>query len=51
MKLKNVRYRWQYWSLFKSFDYTDYPGAGGTERIFTINPKFLWDKIRRHLKF
>lgn len=44
LRIKNVRYRmcWSRLALWRSFDYADVLGAGGSERLFTLWPKHLW---------
>ncbi len=51
MRITNIKYRWQFWSLYREWDYILPEGsdssASGSERLFTLNPRFIWQNIRR----
>lgn len=47
MQYVNVRYRWCWkrLTLWRDFDYSECNG-GGSDRVFTLWPKFIWWRIR-----
>lgn len=53
MTKTNMRFRWCWrrLTLWRDFDYEPISmGAGGSDRVFTLWPKFLWWRITDKLR-